>query len=219
MLPVLFCFVFLALHVGAIKVFEPCELIEELHWKHNVAEEDLIVHICKAEFSGFQTNFHHEGENLFGLYAISDFWCDIESAGGLCNMTCSDFLDDDISDDVECQSTILRAPGIDLLDDKEELCLTTRQKSVNKCLASLTERLKNDNESFEKTSPGEVPVKSEYSVRDIIIAILATFLLTLAMVFLCHFYLKPKQRASEESNVVNMANVEMETPKRKGTNQ
>lgn len=97
------------------KVYESCELIHELVEVHKLSEEAAAKLACIAEVAEFDTSkkvVEHTEEDAFGFrnymckYGIfrfsSEYWCSERSIGGLCNINCKKFLDDDITDDLAC---------------------------------------------------------------------------------------------------------------------
>lgn len=52
------------------------------------------------------------GNNRYGLFQISSKeWCKEGRKGGMCNARCEDFLDDNITDDVECVKKVYNRDG------------------------------------------------------------------------------------------------------------
>lgn len=95
--------------LSSSKVYSKCELARELEGIHGIDSEDIGTFVCIAEY---QSRFNSEivgQENYYGLFQISsDFWCD-KSYGEnkACNMYCSQLLDDDLSDDMQCVQKIV----------------------------------------------------------------------------------------------------------------
>lgn len=97
------------------KIYERCDLINELVKVHGLSEEAAAKLACIAEVAEFDTGkrvIEHTEEDSFGFrnymckYGIfrfsSEYWCSERSVGGLCNINCQKFLDDDITDDLAC---------------------------------------------------------------------------------------------------------------------
>lgn len=90
------------------KIYEPCELADELFNRHSIPIEQIATWICIAKHeSNFNTAavgyLNWDGSGDHGLFQISDlYWCGINGPGKACSATCSDFEDDDITDDVQC---------------------------------------------------------------------------------------------------------------------
>ncbi|XP_062609970.1 lysozyme C, milk isozyme-like [Saccostrea cucullata] len=98
------------------KTFNKCELAKELA-RHGVAHGDIANYVCMAEHeSGFNTHIrsaaNSDGTHDHGIFQINDFWnCDpqigLPTMNG-CNHPCSDFRNDDISDDIRCVQQLKR---------------------------------------------------------------------------------------------------------------
>lgn len=89
--------------------------MNELVEVYKLSEEAAAKLVCIAEVAEFDTSkrvVEHTEEDTFGFrnymckYGIfrfsSEFWCSERSVGGLCNVNCKKFLDDDIRDDLSC---------------------------------------------------------------------------------------------------------------------
>jgi hypothetical protein len=91
----------LSVSLGEGKKFEKCELARELMEVHDASLKDAEKFVCIAEFSsGFDSEYSEE--TSFGIFNISESACEAETLGGSCNEICSSFIDDDISNDLEC---------------------------------------------------------------------------------------------------------------------
>ncbi|KAK3921176.1 Lysozyme c-1 [Frankliniella fusca] len=96
------------------KVYERCELARELLNAHGVPRDQLAVWVCIARHeSEFNTtavgHVNGDGSGDHGLFQISDlYWCSHRGRGKACSMACSELLDDDISDDMQCAKRIHR---------------------------------------------------------------------------------------------------------------
>ncbi|EDX09604.1 GD13037 [Drosophila simulans] len=95
------------------KVYNRCELAQELYFSHKFPMQDLATWVCIAEHeSSFNTaavgRLNADGSADHGLFQISDlFWCTHNDGGGKgCHIDCNRLLDSDISDDVKCVRTI-----------------------------------------------------------------------------------------------------------------
>jgi hypothetical protein len=90
------------------KIYNKCELAQELKHKHSIPDDLIAIYTCIAERqSNFNTEAVGDGYH-FGMYQLSsEFWCSTYGAGKACNLECSDLLDDDISDDLACMDVIL----------------------------------------------------------------------------------------------------------------
>jgi len=94
------------------KLFDQSELATELFEIHKIARKDIYKHICIANTLNTAHNSFYDG--FIGIYRIGQqWWCGQESAGGGCNVKCSDLIDDNIADDVACASLILSQDGLE----------------------------------------------------------------------------------------------------------
>ncbi|XP_053953679.1 uncharacterized protein LOC128860282 isoform X1 [Anastrepha ludens] len=92
------------------KVYERCELAQELYYKHKMPMEQIPTWVCIAQHeSNFDTSavghLNTDGSADHGLFQISDlYWCshDRYSGGKACGLQCTKLLDNDITDDVRC---------------------------------------------------------------------------------------------------------------------
>lgn len=103
---------FVQTNVGKGKVYERCELAQELRFKHKIPMEQVATWVCIAKHeSDFNTSaigrLNADGSEDHGLFQISDiYWCSPPGTGTACGVECSKFEDSDISDDVECMLKI-----------------------------------------------------------------------------------------------------------------
>lgn len=94
------------------KIYGKCELAKELRHVHNIPLDQLHTWVCIANHeSRFDTaaigRLNADGSLDHGIFQISDiYWCSNSGVGKGCNATCSDFRNDDISDDVRCVQQI-----------------------------------------------------------------------------------------------------------------
>lgn len=95
------------------KVYNRCELAQELYFSHKFPMQDLATWVCIAEHeSSFNTaavgRLNADGSADHGLFQISDlYWCTHNDGGGKgCHIDCNRLLDSDITDDVKCVRTI-----------------------------------------------------------------------------------------------------------------
>lgn len=90
------------------KIYEKCELARELRYKYNVPLEHIHTWVCIVQReSNFDTSaigrLNADGSFDHGLFQISDiYWCSNSGVGKGCNAACTDFENEDISDDVQC---------------------------------------------------------------------------------------------------------------------
>ncbi|KAH8402837.1 hypothetical protein KR222_002258, partial [Zaprionus bogoriensis] len=96
------------------KIYQRCELAQELYRKHELPLHEIPTWVCIAQHeSSLNTSavgrLNADGSEDHGLFQISDlFWCDHEGGRGgkACHIACDRLLDSDISDDVQCIRTI-----------------------------------------------------------------------------------------------------------------
>ncbi|CAL4060159.1 unnamed protein product, partial [Meganyctiphanes norvegica] len=103
--------------VNPPKIFRKCELADVLENKHNMPRDQVKSWVCIAEYessfnAGHINNLNFEGSKDYGLFHISNkFWCkdDDENPNfkNVCNMPCSNFVDQDLSDDLDCLKVII----------------------------------------------------------------------------------------------------------------
>ncbi|XP_067646312.1 mucin-4 isoform X1 [Eurosta solidaginis] len=92
------------------KIYDRCELAQELYYKHKIPMEQVPTWVCIAQHeSRFDTaavgRLNADGSADHGIFQISDlYWCshDYSNGGKACGMDCTKLLDNDISDDVRC---------------------------------------------------------------------------------------------------------------------
>ncbi|KAF6201276.1 hypothetical protein GE061_005723 [Apolygus lucorum] len=102
------------IQVGDCKLYSQCELARELFYDHSLPGEQLSTWLCIAKYeSTFNSSALGPNGEDFGLFQISRrYWCDPRNTTtkfpsqsripNVCKTPCSDFLNDDISDDVAC---------------------------------------------------------------------------------------------------------------------
>lgn len=94
------------------KVYERCELAQELRFKHKIPLEQIATWVCIAKHeSNFDTSaigrLNLDGSEDHGLFQISDiYWCNPPDTGNACGIACSKLEDSDITDDVACMAKI-----------------------------------------------------------------------------------------------------------------
>ncbi|XP_019931580.2 uncharacterized protein LOC109621842 [Aedes albopictus] len=99
-------------NVGVGKIYERCELARELYHVHGLPYEQIATWVCIAHReSNYNVSaigrLNADGSEDHGLFQISDiYWCSPPGKGWVCGITCSDFEDNDLSDDVECMKKI-----------------------------------------------------------------------------------------------------------------
>lgn len=96
----------------SIKIYDACELANELKYKHNIPNEQIATWVCIAKHeSNFNTSavghLNYDGSGDHGLFQISDlYWCSMDKPGKECKLSCSELEDSNIADDVECVKKI-----------------------------------------------------------------------------------------------------------------
>lgn len=100
--------IFAFINLNFAKVYNKCDLARELRDVHYVPVDQISIYVCIAERqSNLDTSAVGDG-TYYGLYQISSvFWCGLYGAGGACGMPCSNLLDNDIRDDLNCVQIIL----------------------------------------------------------------------------------------------------------------
>lgn len=94
------------------KVYDRCELANDLLHKFNFPREQVATWVCIAYHeSSFNTSaegrLNADGSGDHGLFQISDiYWCSPPGNGWACGVSCADLKDSDITDDVKCVRTI-----------------------------------------------------------------------------------------------------------------
>lgn len=94
---------------GRTKVYDNCELAQDLAYKHDIPMDQVATWVCIAYHeSRYNTSavghLNWDGSGDHGLFQISDlFWC---GPGKACGLSCDDLHDDDIADDVRCVKQI-----------------------------------------------------------------------------------------------------------------
>lgn len=93
---------------GPGKIYQACELANELLYKHHIAADQIATWVCIAKHeSGYNTSAINRGSGDYGLFQISElYWCGRKSRGKACDLACSELMDNNISDDVKCMMRI-----------------------------------------------------------------------------------------------------------------
>lgn len=140
------------------KIYDRCELAQELRYKHKIAMEQVSTWVCIAkQESNYDTSaiglLNADGSEDHGIFQISDlFWCSIEGQGKGCNMACSELEDSDLTNDVECmlkiheEHTFLSGDGFNAWTTYPR-CKDQSEEYIRGCF--------NDNENFiQNVRPG-----------------------------------------------------------------
>lgn len=124
----------LSFELAYTKQFEICEFVRELYHLHEIPREDIYKHMCIAQ----SLHTGRERYGFLGIYGIgSAWWCKDDAPGGSCNMRCSNLLDDNIADDVECANFILSTHGFSGWQVSEDHCRSGYEKQAKECLAQI----------------------------------------------------------------------------------
>ncbi|KAJ6640865.1 Lysozyme S [Pseudolycoriella hygida] len=101
------CLMFL-IGMTSARIFDRCDFARTLRYKHKVSLSEINVWSCIAQYqAGFNTEaigYDNDGTGYYGLFQISDkYWCSVsEQQNNACNVTCSQLLDGDLTDDFKC---------------------------------------------------------------------------------------------------------------------
>jgi hypothetical protein len=107
---VLRIFVFLLYFLNSLesKKYDLCGFAIEIQSK-GVLKNDLHKHVCVASYKGnLRTDFN--SSNAFGIYAIKEEFC--KDGSGICNIKCSNLLDEQLKDDIECAEKIIEQRSV-----------------------------------------------------------------------------------------------------------
>uniref|UniRef100_A0A182FCC9 lysozyme n=1 Tax=Anopheles albimanus TaxID=7167 RepID=A0A182FCC9_ANOAL len=94
------------------KIYQRCELAQELYYRHGLPYDQLATWVCIAHReSNYNVSaigrLNADGSEDHGLFQISDiYWCSPPGKGWVCGLPCSDLEDNDLTDDIECMRTI-----------------------------------------------------------------------------------------------------------------
>ncbi|XP_075227500.1 uncharacterized protein LOC142327961 [Lycorma delicatula] len=92
---------------GDLEIYERCQLARELLFKYNIPLIEVPIWVCIAKHeSAYDTNASNQ--SFYGIFQLSGkYWCNITpKSNNVCGTSCSKFLDDDISDDINCAKII-----------------------------------------------------------------------------------------------------------------
>ncbi|XP_055601532.1 uncharacterized protein LOC129750592 [Uranotaenia lowii] len=129
------------------KIYNRCELVNELYQKHHYSIEDAAMWTCIAQF---QSNFNTAaigsgagGVQYHGMFQLSDeYWCSPPGKGTVCGVACSDLTDDDITDDLACIQLIfeehqrISGDGFNAWPSYQNKCKEKAQSMVQSCFAN-----------------------------------------------------------------------------------
>lgn len=96
------------------KIYERCELAQELLNGHKVPLDEVGIWVCLAERGDYNASaigpLAADGINRdYGLwYIFSEWWCGQNGVGGICNIECSKLASSDIRASVDCAKVVLR---------------------------------------------------------------------------------------------------------------
>jgi len=116
------------------KSFTSCELTFELK-SHDLSNEEVAIYTCLAsKRGGFNTAHGGPSSGYYGIFNIgSQWWCGQYSAGQRCNVQCSDLMDEDLTDDIQCARRIFSDNGLSAWGLKSDDCATIKEE-VKTCL-------------------------------------------------------------------------------------
>lgn len=134
-----------------------CEIVEVLA---KVIKIDAIYkHLCAIDDRKLTNDTRKK--NFYGIYRFgSEWWCDKTRRGGLCNTSCENFLDDDITDDALCAEKVLHYNKLKGWKKNEEICLTQYQKVVDDCLIKVQNTSLKIVQDFKKLNDENSTVKN-----------------------------------------------------------
>ncbi|TRY80046.1 hypothetical protein TCAL_09791 [Tigriopus californicus] len=95
--------------------FKQAELVEYLNNStFDFIKDDLAMWMCMfCREANYYTGAHQEEYGNYGFFQIqSENWCENGWKGGRCNADCNDFLDGDLTDDMECAQYIIQEQGL-----------------------------------------------------------------------------------------------------------
>ncbi|XP_005187512.3 lysozyme [Musca domestica] len=119
------------------KMFTRCQLAKEL-LRHDFPRSYLSNWVCLVENeSGRSTSKVMQLSNQsvgYGLFQInSKNWCRKGRKGGICNIKCEDFLNDEISDDSRCAMQIFNRHGFQAWPGWMNKCRGRSLPDVSRC--------------------------------------------------------------------------------------
>lgn len=153
------------------KIYDRCELAQELVFRHSIPMEQVAMWVCIAQHeSNFNTSavgqLNADGSGDHGLFQISDiYWCSPPGKGWACGLSCDKLEDDDISDDVECMQRIyeehqrLSGDGFNAWTVYSLFCKGRADKYIEGCSVDYQQ-----NEIFPK--PGIIAPNHPPSIQD-----------------------------------------------------
>lgn len=143
----IFLLIILSSDLTFSKQFEMCEFVEELYRLHEIPREDIYKHLCIAQSLHTARN----ARGFLGVYGIGEqWWCKEDEPGGSCNVKCSNLLDDDIADDVQCAGLILLSHGFEGWQVSEDSCRNGYATKANDCLAPINALLELQNRTTQQ---------------------------------------------------------------------
>lgn len=133
------------------KTFKTCEIVTEL--EKLVEVNEIYKHLCIIIYVNPALNTTAQHDTLLGLYKIDNrWWCKESLPGGSCNILCSNLLNDDITDDVECAKTVLLNLGLEEgWRLNENRCLKYKPE-VEKCFFQTSSTLKSSTKTTSRST-------------------------------------------------------------------
>ncbi|EDW58861.1 lysozyme [Drosophila novamexicana] len=127
----------LSLSATQSKLLTRCQLAKEL-LRHDFPRSYLSNWVCLVESeSGRSTSKSMQLPNQsvsYGLFQInSKNWCRKGRRGGICNIKCEEFLNDEISDDSRCAMQIFNRHGFQAWPGWMSKCRGRTLPDVSRC--------------------------------------------------------------------------------------
>lgn len=206
--------------LACARKIDECEFVSELYSSHEIPREDLYKHLCIAK----ELHTANDNSGFLGVYGIgSQWWCKHDKPGGDCNVKCSDLVDDEIADDVQCAKVILKLQGLAAWGISEDTCRNKshekaegcmNQINVMKVLINKTMMERSTEKSFTTISPDTIattekaitqPVSSCPIVIKLTIAVLILLACLMAMLWKYNQLMRHLVRSNR--NQVNFSRV------------
>ncbi|XP_058800191.1 uncharacterized protein LOC131669376 [Phymastichus coffea] len=121
------------------RIFHQCEAVKEL-LRAGIPRSFISNFVCVMQsMSNFNTSKKtgpgHKASFSYGIFQISsDEWCNAWRPGGYCNKTCTDFLDNDIKDDIVCAEKIWKMRGFKHWNGWVKHCKNKKLPNVSQCM-------------------------------------------------------------------------------------
>lgn len=126
--------------VKSNKVYQRCELAQELRLVHKIPENQISKWVCIAQHES-NLNTSALGDGDYGIFQISEkYWCSRFGKGSGCYAKCEDFRDGDITDDIACAQTIyqehvgISGDGFNAWAVYSPYCRGNTEQYINDCV-------------------------------------------------------------------------------------